>query len=292
MRNERVKSAAQSIQSSPHGSRLAAYLAHPRFEVVPIKGVEEQAGYLPRGATVTVTCSPTRGIENTLRVAERLAKGGLRVVPHISARLVLDESLLRDLLQELADLELREAFIIGGDAKRPAGRFASALDLLRGMAEIGHDLQEIGVAAYPEGHPLVDDASLRSALHEKQPFATYMVTQICFDANTIAAWLAGIREEGIVLPAYIGLAGVVDTKRLLQMSMKIGVGDSMRFLAKNTNVVAGLFGGYRPTELVDKLAPVLDTPGYAIHGLHLNTFNQVEGTERWREQMVSAATDT
>lgn len=35
---------------------LISVLAHPRFELIPIKGVEEQASYLPAGATVTVTC--------------------------------------------------------------------------------------------------------------------------------------------------------------------------------------------------------------------------------------------
>ena len=34
---------------------LARALAHPRFEVVPLPGVEEQARYLPRGAKVPRT---------------------------------------------------------------------------------------------------------------------------------------------------------------------------------------------------------------------------------------------
>src|SRR3989440_12095548 len=85
---------------------LARALAHPRFEVVPLPGVEEQARHLPRGAEVTVTCSPTRGIDRTLRRAEQLAGQGLQVVPHISARLVVDTAHLKDIVQRLDVLGL------------------------------------------------------------------------------------------------------------------------------------------------------------------------------------------
>lgn len=267
---------------------LVRALEHPRFEVVPVRGVDEQVRYLPRGATVTVTSSPARGIENTLAVAERLARLDLRVVPHIAARLVVDEAHLRDIVQRLRDGGMREAFVIGGDAQRPAGKYAGALDLLRSMAELGHDLEEIGVAGYPEGHPLIEDTALLEALREKQAFATYMVTQICFDPRVIVNWLTSIRRDGVQLPAYIGLPGAVDTRRLLQISLKIGVGDSLRFLSKNTNLVAGLLGrgGYQPDRLVEALAPYLEDSAYGIRGLHLNTFNQVESTERWRQQML------
>jgi len=143
--------------------------------------VEEQVAYLPAGSKVTVTCSPTRGIEHTLGVAEKLAMRGMTIVPHIAARLVRDEAHLRDLLQHLSALRFREVFVIGGDAKEPVGRFSGALQLLRAMAEIGHDIETIGVPAYPERHPLMDDDTVRQALRDKQAYAGYMVTQICFD---------------------------------------------------------------------------------------------------------------
>jgi methylenetetrahydrofolate reductase (NADPH) len=235
-----------------------------------------------------VTCSPARGIDNTLRHAEQLARQGLQVVPHIAARLVVDTAHLRNIVQRLAALGLREVFVIGGDAKQPAGSFSGALDLLRALAGVGHDLAQIGIAAYPERHPLVDDSTLRRALAEKQPFATYMVTQICFDPRTIIHWLAGIRQQGIDLPAHIGVPGAVDSSQLLRISIKIGVGDSVRFLSKHTGLAARLLrpGRYAPDELVARLAPYLDDPYYNIGGLHINTFNQVESTERWRQQVL------
>ncbi len=269
---------------------LISVLAHPRFELIPIKGVEEQASYLPAGATVTVTCSPVRGIEHTLLHAEQLALQGFRAVPHISARLVRDTAHLRDILQRLHQLKPREIFVIGGDAKQPAGPFSGALDLLRAMAELGHNLDRIGVAAYPEHHPLIDDETLRRALADKQQFATYMVTQICFDPDAIVAWLADARQRGITLPVYIGLPGVVDTVQLLRISMKIGVSTAARFASKHAGLATRLLrpGHYQPTELVERLAPYFDDPWYNIQGLHLNTFNQAKSTEQWRRQMPAS----
>jgi len=267
---------------------LIRALAHPRFEVVPLPGVEEQARHLPRGAKVTVTCSPTRGIDKTLRRAEQLAGQGLQVVPHISARLVVDTAHLKDIVQRLGALGLREIFVIGGDVTQPTGSFSSALDLLRALADVGHDLAQIGIAAYPERHPLVDDATLRRALAHKQPFASYMVTQICFAPEVIIHWLGGVRQQGIDLPVHIGVPGVLDSRQLLRISMKIGVGDSMRFLSKHTSLAARLLrpGHYAPDDLVARLAPYLDDPHYNIGGLHINTFNQVESTEKWRQQVL------
>lgn len=278
---------AAQVNREANAALIEAWAA-PRFEVIPLAGVEEQAGYLPRGRTVTVTCSPARGIEYTLAHVERLSELRLRVVPHLSARLVSGEAQLREILRRLEGLGLREVFVVGGDAHEPRGPYPGALDLLRAMAENEHSLNEIGVAAYPERHPLIDDATLWQALASKQPYATYMVTQICFDAPTIIRWLEAARGQGITLPVYIGIPGVVDSARLLRVAMKIGVGDSMRFLSKHVGVAARLLrpGHYRPDELVAGLAPYFGDPAYGLRGLHVNTFNQVERTEQWRRQML------
>jgi methylenetetrahydrofolate reductase (NADPH) len=272
---------------------LQRALAEPRFEVVPIRGVEEQVAHLPRGATVTITCSPAKGIENTLDFSEILLKAGFQVVPHLSARLVRNDTHLGEIVRRLAFLDLHEIFVMGGDAREAVGPYLSALDLLEGLATMGSDIRRIGIAAYPETHPLVDDMTMEQALWEKLRYADYMVTQICFDAQLIARWLAEIRHDGIALPAYIGLPGVVDRKRLLQISLKIGVGDSTRFVAKHKNLVRMLIkpSGYDPTELVTRLADVLRDPALAVAGFHLNTFNQIESTEEWRLSMLAPGLD-
>lgn len=272
---------------------VARALERPRFELVPVKGALEEARHLPSGAEVTITCSPALGIENTLDLAEKLAGRGFRVVPHLSARLVRGEGHLREILRRMDLAGLRDAFVVGGDVKRPAGPFAGGADLLRAMAEREHGIERIGLPAYPEGHPLVPDGTLTRALAEKEPFASYLVTQICFDPDAILGWLVGIRRDGIRLPAYIGVPGVVERGRLIRISLRIGIGTSVRYLRKQHGSLGRLMlhGGYSPDHLVQALAPRVGDPEYGIRGFHINTFNQVAYTERWRKDLLAAASD-
>jgi len=261
-----------------------------RFEIIPIKGVEEQAEYLPDGAVVTVTSSPSKGLDATLELAERLLQRDLHVVPHIAARLVASPAHLQEILQRLADLKITEIFAIAGDANQPAGPFEGAAALLREMHEIGHRLDRIGIAGYPESHAFISDSTTIQAMSEKIPYADYIVSQICYDPAVTKGWIRAVRERGVNLPIYIGLPGAINRARLAQISMKVGLGDSIRFLTKQTGTVSKLLRGYLPDELVHELAPCLDDQDHRVHGWHLFTFNQVKQTERWRRQQTARGT--
>ncbi|HZF58809.1 MAG TPA: methylenetetrahydrofolate reductase [Rubrobacter sp.] len=274
--------------SDARSEALVEALAQPRFELIPMEGAVERAAQLPEGAKVAVTCSPTQGIESTLRFGEELLASGFRIVPHIAARLVIDRAHLEEIVQRLDGLGVREVFVIGGDAKKPAGPFSGAFELLSAMADLGYDFEHVGVGGYPEGHPIIDDGTLRQALLDKRPYATYVVSQMCFDPGAILDWVADIRQQGIGLPVYVGLPGVVEWTKLWQISLKIGVGDSARFLTKHTNLVTRFLkpGGYSPDELVKELAPYVGDWDYNIAGFHVYTFNQVEATEKWRRKIL------
>lgn len=269
---------------------LARLLANPVLEVFPSSGIEERVAQLPEGARLSVTCSPTKGVDATLALAGSLRREGFTVVPHISARLVDDHHHLEAICRRLTEIGVAEIFVIGGDLKQPAGRFSSAHDLLAAMAELGHSFDEVGVAAYPEGHPSLSDETLWQHLRAKQPLATYMVTQMCFDAGKILAWIERAHRNGIALPVVIGLPGVVQRRKLLSLSLRIGVGDSTRFIAKHTDLTAKLMGSgrYGPEDLVRRLALDADRRRLPLGGLHVYTFNQIDGTERWRTQMLSS----
>lgn len=265
-------------------------LARARFEVVPLRGVEEQVSHLPPGSTVTVTCSPRKGVEATLELSERLAAQGFRVVPHVSARLVRGGAHLAEIAAWIRESGTSDVFVVGGDAREPRGPYPSALALLSALAELGDPLPLVGVGAYPERHPLIDEDVLMRELLAKQPFAGYMVTQICFDASVITSWLAGIRRAGVHLPVYVGIPGAVKRRKLLEVSLRVGVGDSIRYLTKHGSIVARLArgGSYRPDAVVDGVAGFATEPDLGIAGFHINTFNQVDGTERWRREALAA----
>lgn len=276
------------ISPAPMLGGVGEMLAHARFEVIPLKGVEEEVDLLPPGSTVTITCSPRKGVDATLDLAERLSAHGYRVIPHLSARLVTGPVHLAAVAYRVAAAGIDEVFVIGGDSKEPAGPYRSALGLLSAWADLPHGLPKVGVGAYPERHPLVDEAVLFDALEAKQRFASSMVTQICFDPDAFVAWLAGARARGITLPVHIGLPGALRRRKLLEMSLRVGVGDSIRFVTKHGNIVNRLVrrGGYRPDAFVAGIAPHAGDLDLGIAGLHLNTFNQIEPTERWRHRMI------
>jgi methylenetetrahydrofolate reductase (NADPH) len=258
------------------------------LEVFPARNIEEKLARLEPGSYVAITCSPRKGIEATLELAERLARRHLRLVPHISARLVRDEAHLRDILARLDALRVDSIFVPGGDVPHAKGRFSSSLEMLRAIAEIGHEFEDVGVAAHPEGHPFLGDRELLDTLLEKQPFATYLVTQMCFDVEATVRWLRDVRVRGVTLPAWIGLPGVAARAELLAISLRIGVGESTRFIKKQRGLLSRLLRNreYRPDALLRDLAPYLADPDYDIPGFHLFSFNQVDRTEGWRRQVL------
>ncbi len=280
----------EGAKSRSGAQDLSRALEQPRFELLPLEGAEQQATYLPNGAKVTITCSPTRGLQSTLRLAEDLSERSFQTVPHISARLISDEAHLEKTVRRLEGHGVREVFVIGGDSKQPVGKFSGASGLLDAMDQMGHSFEEVGVAGYPEGHPVIADRDLWRALQEKRRYATYIVTQMCFDPAAILNWLSSIREQGIELPIYVGLPGVLEWKRLFRISLKIGVGDSARFLTKNGGVLKTLLKPhYSPDKLVRDLAPYVGEPSYNIRGLHFYTFNQTAALEEWRRPLLNPA---
>lgn len=266
---------------------LQRYLTSARFEVLPLRGVLDQVRDLPAGSTVTVTSSPAKGTGATLDLATRLSAAGFHAVPHLAARLITDRGQLSALLDKLADLGISEVFVIAGDSPVPAGQFADALDLLRAMEELGKKPSRIGITGYPERHALIPDAVTVRAMREKSRYADYIVSQICFDPDVIASWVRTLRDRGITLPVQIGAPGAVHPTKLLRISMRIGIGESMRFVRKQHGVVGNLLTRYTPDELFDRLAPCLVDPGYGIAGWHLFTFNEVIKTHQWTREMAA-----
>ena len=266
---------------------LRRSLDRARFEILPIKGVEDQLPYLPTGADVTVTASPTKGLDATFALCETLAGLGIRAIPHLSARLVRDRAHLADLLATMKDLGIDRVFVPAGDAPEAAGPYPDAVSLLRELDLMGHHLTDIGITGYPESHAFIPDDDTIRAMADKAPFATHIVSQICYDPAVIDRWIGAVRARGITQPIYIGIPGAVDRVKLARISVKVGLGDSIRFLRKQASVVSKLATGYTPDHLIDRLGPTVARPGNAVMGWHLFTFNDVEKTERWRQDLLA-----
>jgi len=264
---------------------LDALLRDPRYEVFPAKGTEQAVlEWVPRGITVTVTASPVKGLDATIDLAEKLAAHGYRVVPHLAARSVTGEAHLADIIARLQAAGVDDVFVPGGDATHPAGPFDSALPLLERLDEMGGPFSRVGITGYPESHPKIHDDITIQAMWDKRRYASYIVSNVCFDAAQLSRWIQRIRARGVTLPLYVGLAGPAERTRLLRMAAVAGASESARFIGRHPSWILRFWvpGGYSPDRLLDRAAGVLTAPGSGVVGLHLFTFNQLQQTEHWR----------
>ena len=159
---------------------LKRLVAEAKFELIPLDSVMAKCDALPDGAAVTVTASPSHGIEATFDLCATLAARGHDVTPHLSAHMTRDRAHLQALLDQARAANITKVFVVGGDAK-DRGSFHDGLHLLQAMDELGHPFTEIGIPSYPEGHADIADDVLLQALKDKQRYATAMTTQMCFN---------------------------------------------------------------------------------------------------------------
>jgi methylenetetrahydrofolate reductase (NADPH) len=277
---------------SPKPEGVQRLLADPKFELMPFDSFGEQIEHLPDGAQIAITASPTLGIDATVEWTEKAAAMGYDIVPHVAARYIEGEEHLDEIARRISDAGVTNVFVPGGEREEPAGPYESAYDLLVALDELGYEFDRVGITGYPEGHHFVDDETMADAMAKKEPYADYIVTQICYNPDAVLEWVEEIRARGVELPVEVGIPGVMKYQRLLSISQKVGVGDSIGFLRKTTGVVdfvrqlVGSRGKYTPDKLIDGLAPYVDDPEYGIVGVHIYTFNQVPDTESWRHERL------
>ena len=218
-----------------------------------------QLGRILTAATqVYITAVPTAAPDETVAAAAALRKTGLEPVVHIAARRLSSEGQLKDLLARLrGDADTRRLLVIGGDIDA-AGPFADALAVIQKGRLRDAGIEEIGIGAYPEGHPRISPGRLEASLDEKIASATaqglrvHIVSQFSFSADRILAWLKQLRAGGIANPVKIGLAGPSSVTALMRYAKRCGVNASLRGLM--SGAASALIGNVGPDRIIDALA--------------------------------------
>lgn len=274
--------------------RLAELLGNISYEVVPLKSAEDAVlASVPTTIPLTVTVTEARGMEATLRLAERLRSHGYDVAPHLAARQFTDARHVAEVVGRLRAARVRSAFVVGGDSPAPLGSLPDAYSLLQAMQAAGDSFEEIGIAGYPEGHAAISQDETDLALKQKAPLASYVITQICFDAATTSSWAGRVAASGVRLPVRVGLPGPVSRQKLVRIAAGLGLGQSARFLQKQQGLLWRFLlpGGYHPTRLAKQLAIASTRTSNNIRSLHIFTFNELARTETWRRELLSLVSE-
>ena len=281
------------MRNKRSAATMIRLLEHARYEVLPTASTEDKIlQHLPRDRTITVTASPSKGLEPTFDLAERLTGHGYLAVPHVAARMVSGRSELAEIADRLVGKGITSVFVPGGDAE-PAGDYLDALSLLEDLSALGKPFRHVGITGYPESHPAIHDDLTVQSMWDKRRYATHIVSNLTFDPSVVRDWLHRLRARGVTMPLLLGIPGPVDRTKLLGMATKIGVGESTKFLAKNKGLFARLAapGGFTGETFLEKCAPALGEDGALVEGLHVFTFNQIAETEAWRTDLIARLRD-
>jgi methylenetetrahydrofolate reductase (NADPH) len=231
--------------------------------------IAELAKLLPGGTPVYFSAVPTIEPSELIAAAALLRRSGLEPVVHIAARRIRAAQDLQDLLSRLrGEADIGRLLIIGGDVK-PMGPFPDALAVIQKAKLREAGITEIGIGAYPEGHPRIPAARLEAALDEKIAAATaqglgvHIVSQFSFSPEGILAWIRQLRACGIHKPVKVGMAGPTSVPALFRYAQRCGVSASLRGLISGAG--AGLIGNVGPGRILEALSQAPDLGDAAPH---------------------------
>lgn len=240
------------------------------------------ADILPRATAVYFSAVPSITPHEIVAAAAALRKTGLEPVVHIAARRFAAVGDLADLLARLrGEADVKRLLVIGGDVDTP-GPLSDALAVIQKgrLREAG--IEEIGIGAYPEGHPRIPPGRLEAALDEKiaaacaQGLRVHIVSQFSFSPERILTWLTQLRACGITRPVKIGMAGPTSVPALIRYARRCGVAASLRGLAAGAG--AGLIGHVGPDRI---LAALSEAEGLGDAAPHYFSFGGTIETARY-----------
>jgi len=220
---------------------------------------------LPKVKDVYITMLPGNDYKEVANKAAELVKSGFNPVPHFPARSIKNQTELKDYVSRCKNGGVKQVLVIGGSAQ-PIGDFHCSLQLL----ETGlFDEWKIGIAGHPDGSPDISDKDLEKAMIDKKPYADYIVTQWCLDANTIADFISKQ-----TLPVHVGITGPLKISSLLKFANIVGAKNSINFLKSNATKALDLLKPRDPKDIIEKVEEL-------TKNFHIYTFGGLKETNKW-----------
>ena len=268
------------------------------IEVIPRSAakIESFKDILPKNTRVYIAHLETEDIAAMVATAKRLNDEGFTVMPHIPARIIQNQAMLRNwisMYQNEAGVD--EALLLAGGSKEPVGDFNSSIQLIESGLFDKAGFKRLHIAGHPEGSIDIDPSggmqNVSEALSWKQEFSKRtdasmaIATQFCFDADVVKKWSDNIKENGIDIPIHIGIAGPAKLQTLLKFSIECGIGASMKVLTKRAKDITKLLLPYKPTQILNKLAEYKSKePEFNIEQVHFFPIGGIKQTVDWLEE--------
>jgi methylenetetrahydrofolate reductase (NADPH) len=236
-----------------------------------------------------------------IATARRLRAEGFDVMPHFPARSIRDRAEFRDWIDRYrAEADVREALVIAGGRKTPAGDFDNAMQLLDTGFFEDAGFTRLHVAGHPEGSRDIDPdggtANVSKALAWKQDYARQsgarmaITTQFAFEAGGVIAWARGLRESGIDLPIHLGVAGPAKLQTLIRFAIACGVGPSISVLRKRAKDITKLAVPFEPDRLLGEIATVTGPrDGALFERVHVFPLGGIRASASYAARMRAAS---
>ncbi|MBS1269513.1 MAG: hypothetical protein MAG794_00464 [Gammaproteobacteria bacterium] len=261
------------------------------IEITPRQAMESDdlPGLFPKGVRVYMTDVGTDTTETITAGAARLNELGYVSVPHFASRRLTTRKDLEKRVRMLAEeARVNDVLIIGGGLDKPAGEFASSMDMLETGLFDKYGIKRIGIAGHPEGSPDFSNQAAEEALRLKQAFAgrtgaeMRIVTQFGFDAPGFIRWANGLQEAGINLPVHLGVAGPAKLTTLVRFAVMCGVGASTQFIKKRAASIGTLVKGFDPEEVIKPIEEhVNESEQTPIKQIHVFAFGGMKKSAEW-----------
>lgn len=207
---------------------------------------------------------------------------GLETCMHLTCT-NMPVSEIDDALQKAYDSGCQNILALRGDPPVDSnewtpveGGFRYAKDLVKYIKAKYGDHFDIGVAGYPEGHPEddTDDSKLIDYLKQKvDAGASFLITQMFYDADIFIAWCKKVRAAGIEIPIIPGIMPITTYAAFLRRAQWCDIHLPQEFLDR-LEPIKDDDQQVRDTGtdlLVEMCQKILDS-GYVTH-LHLYTMN-------------------
>ncbi len=270
--------------------RIGDFLSGYSLEATRPKAADIEAlkASAPKGTRIYLSAIAGKPADEVVAHAKAVRTAGFDPAPHLAARKLASPAALSSLLARLnGEAEVRHVLVIAGDSDDAAGPFASSIEVIGSGLLQRHGITGIGVAGHPDGHPRIPAETLHLSLAAKIEAAQQsgltpeIVTQFCFDPQTIIRWIGRVRDSGIENPVRVGMAGPAGVSTLLRYAARCGVKASAAGAARQAGLVKHLFGGSAPDAIVRALAEAGRNGRLGDISAHFFSFGGVDTTARW-----------